>query len=117
MVNGGGNIWRSASGKGVDHATADSMGMVCHGPQRPPPVDGVYSADPGADPHTVRYDHITHQKAIERNPRVMDASALALCRENDLPILVFDVTATGAIDRVAEGGHVGTLVSSSGPVA
>jgi uridylate kinase len=48
---------------------------------------------------------------------VMDASALALCRDNELPILVFDVTADGAIDRVLEGEHVGTLVSSTSPVA
>jgi len=80
-------------------------------------VDGVYSADPRTDPSAVRYDHITHQEALEKNLRVMDASALALCRENELPILVFDVTADGAIGRVIEGDHVGTLVSSTRPVA
>ncbi len=80
-------------------------------------VDGVYSADPRTDPDAIRYDRITHQEALERNLRVMDASALALCRDNELPILVFDVTADGAIDRVLEGEHVGTLVSSTSPVA
>jgi uridylate kinase len=80
-------------------------------------VDGVYSADPRTDANAVRYEHITHQEALERNLRVMDQSALALCRENDLPILVFDVTADNAIGRAIEGGHAGTLVSSTAPGA
>jgi uridylate kinase len=79
-------------------------------------VDGVYSADPRIDLEATRYEHITHQSAIERNLRVMDASALALCRDNDLPILVFDITATDAITRVVRGDQVGTLVSSQRPV-
>jgi uridylate kinase len=80
-------------------------------------VDGVYSADPRHDLTATRYSHITHQQALERNLRVMDASALALCRDNDLPILVFDVTAEGAIERAIHGDHGGTLVSSTTPVA
>ncbi len=79
-------------------------------------VDGVYSADPRTDLEATRYEHITHQLAIERDLRVMDASALALCRDNDLPILVFDITATDAITRVVRGDRVGTLVSSQPPV-
>jgi uridylate kinase len=79
-------------------------------------VDGVYSADPKLDTGAVRYDHITYQEAIEKNLRVMDASALSLCRDNDLPILVFDITANASITRVVQGGLVGTLVSSQRPV-
>ncbi len=79
-------------------------------------VDGVYSADPRIDLEATRYEHITHQLAIERDLRVMDASALALCRDNDLPILVFDITTTDAITRVVRGDRVGTLVSSQRPV-
>jgi uridylate kinase len=79
-------------------------------------VDGVYSADPRTDLEATRYEHITHQSAIERNLRVMDASALALCRDNDLPILVFDITSDDAITRVVRGDRVGTLVSSQRPV-
>jgi uridylate kinase len=79
-------------------------------------VDGVYSADPRTDLEATRYEHITHQSAIERNLRVMDASALALCRDNDLPILVFDITSADAITRVVRGDRVGTLVSSQRPV-
>ncbi len=191
IVIGGGNIWRglSASGKGMDRATADYMGMVAtvlnaltlqdalekegvhtrvmtaiamHEVAEPyirrrairhmekgrvvilaagtgnpyfttdtaaalraleldadvllmakNRVDGVYSDDPRTNPSATRYDHITHQEALERDLRVMDASALALCRENDLPILVFDVMSQGAIERAIQGDQVGTLVSST----
>jgi uridylate kinase len=75
-------------------------------------VDGVYSADPRVEPDAHRYDHITHQEALERNLQVMDASALALCRENELPIIVFDMSSHGTIKRVVSGEPVGTLVSS-----
>jgi uridylate kinase len=80
-------------------------------------VDGVYSSDPRTNPNAKRYTHITHQEALEKNLRVMDASALALCRDNDLPIIVFDMTTDGTIRRVVEGEPVGTLVSSSETVA
>lgn len=76
-------------------------------------VDGVYSDDPKTNPHATRYTHISHQEALERNLRVMDASALALCRDNDLPILVFDMAAEGAIEQAITGEAVGTLVSST----
>ena len=75
-------------------------------------VDGVYSADPRTNPGATRYDHLTHQEALERNLKVMDASAMALCRDNDLPILVFDITSEGSITRAIMGEHIGTLVSS-----
>jgi len=78
-------------------------------------VDGVYSADPRIDPEATRFEHITHQEALEKDLRVMDASALALCRDNRVPIIVFDVTAEDAIARVANGDCVGTLVSSATP--
>ncbi|HEV2128448.1 MAG TPA: UMP kinase [Thermomicrobiales bacterium] len=76
-------------------------------------VDGVYSSDPRTDANAKRYDHITHQEALEKNLRVMDASALALCRDNDLPIVVFDMTASGSIRRIVNGESLGTLVSST----
>ena len=76
-------------------------------------VDGVYSDDPRTNPTAVRFAQISHQEALERNLRVMDASALALCRDNELPILVFDMTEDGAIGRAIKGESVGTLVSSS----
>jgi uridylate kinase len=76
-------------------------------------VDGVYSADPRTDPTATKYDSLTHQEALERNLKVMDASAMALCRDNDLPILVFDVTMKDAITRAVTGETIGTLVSAT----
>jgi len=76
-------------------------------------VVGVYSDDPRTNSDAVRYSSISHQEALERNLRVMDASALALCRDNDLPILVFDMSTDGTIARAIEGESVGTLVSST----
>jgi uridylate kinase len=74
-------------------------------------VDGVYSDDPRIDPNARLYRHLRYQEALERNLRVMDASALSLCRENDLPILVFSMADDDAIDRAVKGEPVGTLVS------
>jgi len=76
-------------------------------------VDGVYSSDPRTDGTARRYEHITHQEALEKNLKVMDASALALCRDNNLPIIVFDMSRHGTIRRVVNGESVGTLVSST----
>jgi uridylate kinase len=76
-------------------------------------VDGVYSSDPRTNTDATRYEHITHQEALEKNLRVMDASALALCRDNNLPIIVFDMSQNGTIDRLLNGESVGTLVSST----
>ncbi len=73
-------------------------------------VDGVYSADPRTDSAAVRYETVTHQEALEKNLKVMDASAMALCRDNNLPIRVFDVTADNAITRALMGEEIGTLV-------
>ena len=75
-------------------------------------VDGVYSDDPRTNPEARRYRQVSHQEAIERNLRVMDAAALSLCRENDLPILVFDMSADASIFTAVTGAAVGTLVSS-----
>jgi uridylate kinase len=74
-------------------------------------VDGVYDDDPKLNPQARRYAVLSHQEALERNLRVMDQSALALCRENNLPIIVFDLMTPGNIERAARGDDVGTLVS------
>jgi uridylate kinase len=74
-------------------------------------VDGVYDDDPKLNPQATRYAVLSHQEALERNLRVMDQSALALCREKNLPIIVFDLMTPGNIERAARGDEVGTLVS------
>lgn len=73
-------------------------------------VDGVYTADPRTDPNATRYEQVSHQEALEKNLKVMDASAMALCRDNGLPIRVFDITADEAITRALQGEELGTLV-------
>jgi uridylate kinase len=75
-------------------------------------VDGVYSADPKTDKKAKRYDRLTHQEAIERDLKVMDATAFALARENRMPIIVFSIRNKGAIEAVLRGQGDGTLVSS-----
>jgi len=74
-------------------------------------VDGVYTADPMTDPAAVRYDSITYQQVLERQLKVMDASAISLCMDNNLPIVVFNMRQAGNITRVVMGEPgVGTKV-------
>ena len=75
-------------------------------------VDGMYSADPRLDESARRYRRISHQEAIEKNLKVMDTSALALLRDNDIPIVVFDVSQPSAIEDAAIGREIGTRVQS-----
>lgn len=80
-------------------------------------VDGVYSADPREDPSAERFDQITYLEALQRNLRVMDASALSLCMENSLPIVVFNFKEPGNIERAVRGEQIGTIVSSDAHAA
>jgi uridylate kinase len=73
-------------------------------------VDGVYSEDPEINPHAVRYERLTHQQVIRDNLRVMDASAIDMCKQNKLPILVFNFKREGNIEKAIAGHPVGTLV-------
>ncbi|HEY9380799.1 MAG TPA: UMP kinase [Burkholderiales bacterium] len=73
-------------------------------------VDGVYTADPMKDPTARRYDKVTFDEAIGRDLKVMDATALALCRDQKLPITVFSLYKPGALKRIVMGENEGTLV-------
>jgi len=73
-------------------------------------VDGVYTADPVKDPTATRYARISFDEAINRNLKVMDATALALCRDQKLPINVFSIFKAGALQRIVDGAEEGTLV-------
>ncbi|MBX9777967.1 MAG: UMP kinase [Xanthobacteraceae bacterium] len=75
-------------------------------------VDGVYNADPKKDPKAVRYDKLTHKEAIERDLKVMDATAFALARENRMPIIVFSIRESRAIETILRGKGRATVVSS-----
>ncbi len=75
-------------------------------------VDGIYSADPLKYPNAKKFDKITHFEALNMRLEVMDATALSLCLENKLPIIVFDLDAPRSIERAVRGELIGTLVSS-----
>lgn len=74
-------------------------------------VDGVYTADPRKDPKARKYDTLTFAEAIGKDLKVMDQTALAMCRENNIPVCVFDFKKPGNIARAARGERIGTLVS------
>jgi uridylate kinase len=73
-------------------------------------VDGVYSADPHKDPNAQRYEELSFAEALQRDLRFMDQTAIALCRENDLPIHLFDMRVRGNIMKAVKGERVGTIV-------
>ena len=75
-------------------------------------VDGIYSADPLIDPNAKRFDKLTHFEVLNLRLEVMDATALSLCLENRLPIIVFDLQAPRSIERAVIGDPIGTLVYS-----
>jgi uridylate kinase len=84
---------------------ADIMLKGTHG------VDGVYTSDPRADPDAVRLEKVTFAEVLAKELRVMDLTATTLCKENGMPIVVFDVMAPGNIRRALAGEPIGTLVS------
>jgi uridylate kinase len=74
-------------------------------------VDGIYTADPEKDKTATRYETISFAEAMSKNLKVMDMTAFALCQENQLPIIVFDMNKGGNLGQVVAGNKVGTLVS------
>ena len=78
-------------------------------------VDGVYDKAPKTNKDAKRFDHITYLDAIERRLRVMDTTALSLCMEHDVPIVVFDLFDEGNLAKIVKGETIGTLVSDNNP--
>jgi uridylate kinase len=79
-------------------------------------VDGVYDSDPRKNPGAIRYDEVRFQTCIEKQLKVMDATAFSLCMDNDIPIIVFDLGKAGNITTALTGGTIGTLVHAKAPV-
>ena len=75
-------------------------------------VDGVYTSDPEKDPKAVKFDNISFEEVIERRLKVMDSTAFTMCRENNLPVIVFDMNKSGNLKRLINGDKIGTLVSN-----
>ena len=73
-------------------------------------VDGVYDADPLTNPNATLFEELTYMEVLEKGLRVMDATAITMCMDNDLPIRVFDITVPGNIAKAVRGEDVGTLV-------
>jgi len=73
-------------------------------------VDGIYTADPEKDPSATRYDEISFQEVYDKGLNVMDMTAITLCQENNLPIIVFDMNKEGNFMKIAKGEAIGTLV-------
>ena len=74
-------------------------------------VDGVYSADPQKDPNAKKFDRLNYLEALNKRLEIMDSTALSLCLENKLPIIVFDLMAEHSIERVINGEAIGTLIT------
>jgi uridylate kinase len=113
-----GKIVIFAAGTGNPFFTTDTAAalrgteMGCDIVLKATKVDGVYNADPKTNPHARRYVRVSFDDAINQNLKVMDATALTLCRDQKLPINVFSIFKAGALKRVVMGEDEGTLVHS-----
>lgn len=111
-----GRIVVLAGGTGNPFFTTDTTAVLraaeldCEAVLKATNVDGVYSADPKRDKNAKRYDRLTPQEAIEKDLKVMDATAFALARENRMPIIVFSIGGQGAIEAVLRGKGRATIV-------
>ncbi len=94
----------------VTEIDAEILLMAKHG------VDGVYESDPNTNPNASRLDFITYRDAITKRLGVMDTTALSLCEENNIPIVVFDLFVEGSIERIISGERVGSLVAETDPI-
>ena len=73
-------------------------------------VDGIYTADPEKDPTATKFSELTYDEAYNRNLKVMDMTAFTMCKENNMPMYVFDMNTKGNLMKVLQGEHIGTLV-------
>ena len=74
-------------------------------------MDGIYSSDPELDSSAIKFDSLSFDTAIKKNLKIMDTSAFALCKENNIPVVVFDMNIPGNLKKVILGNKVGTLVT------
>ena len=75
-------------------------------------VDGVYTSDPQQDPNAAKFEFLTYLEALEKRLGVMDSTAVSLCMENNIPIIVFDLLVPGSIERIIKGEQLGSLVAA-----
>ena len=107
-----------AGGTGNPYFTTDTTAVLrasemnCNVLLKGTKVDGIYSADPGLDPKATRYDHLSYEKVIRDKLNVMDMSAIALARDNELPLLVFSIKEINAFRNCIEGSGKCTVVDT-----
>ena len=107
-----------AAGVGAPYFTTDSGAalraaeMKCDALLKGTSVDGVYNADPKQDPTATRYDTVSFNTVLSDNLKVMDASAVALCRDNNIPIIVFNIREPGNLAKIIRGEGVSTVVQT-----
>jgi uridylate kinase len=108
-----------AAGTGNPFFTTDTTAalraieMGCDAVAKATKVDGVYSADPKKDPHAVRYDRLTYGEVLARDLKVMDGAAIALARDNALPVIVFSIEEPGNLLKLLRGEARATVVTAS----
>lgn len=113
-----GRIVILVAGTGNPFCTTDTAAALrateleCHLLLKATKVDGVYTADPHKDPSAKRYAHLSFTEAIQKDLGVMDMTAITMCREQDIPVLVFDFKRRGNIRRAVEGEDIGTIVAN-----
>ena len=113
-----GRIVLFAAGTGNPYFTTDTAAalraaeMGCHALFKGTSVDGVYTADPKIDPQATRYEHLSFDTVLADNLKVMDAAAVALCRDNKIPIVVFNIRQPGNLAKVLAGEGTATIVQS-----
>lgn len=106
-----------AAGTGAPYFTTDTAAalraaeMNCDALFKGTSVDGVYTSDPKKDPKAERYDRLSYMEVLSKDLRVMDASAVSLMRENDIPIVVFSIREPGALRKVITGQGIHTVIS------
>jgi uridylate kinase len=112
-----------AAGTGNPYFTTDTTAvlrgieMSCDAVAKATQVDGVYSADPKKNPAATRYDHLTYDEVLQRNLQVMDMAAIALARDNNMPLIVFSIEESGNIARVLAGEARATTISAGAGAA
>lgn len=111
-----GGVVICAAGTGNPYFTTDTgsslraIELECNVMLKGTRVDGIYTADPEKDPTATRFDEITYDEIYKRNLKVMDLTATAMCKDNKMPIVVFDMDTPGNLTKLMSGEKIGTLV-------
>lgn len=111
-----GNVVIIAGGTGNPYFTTDTASVLraielqANVMMKGTRVDGIYTADPEKDPTATKFSEVTYDEVLERNLKVMDLTAITMCRENKMPIYVFDMDTVGNLHKVMCGEEIGTLV-------